>query len=83
MENAENRQTFRRLWSSSRCEQRWLDDIEKDLHRSADDVHGDDVDDDHGDGVEDVHDMTMTLKVSNYKIIHQDVFPLYDNLYKL
>ena len=33
MENAENRQTFRRLWSSSRCEQRWLDDIEKDLHR--------------------------------------------------
>jgi len=34
MENAENRQTFRRLWSSSRCEQRWLDDIEKDLHRN-------------------------------------------------
>jgi len=34
MENAENRQTFRRLWSSSKCEQRWLDDIEKDLHRN-------------------------------------------------
>jgi len=34
MENSENRQTFRRLWSSSRCEQRWLDDIEKDLHRN-------------------------------------------------
>ena len=55
MENAENRQTFRRLWSSSRCEQRWLDDIEKDLHRFAEhqrdaddyDTDADDDDDDH------------------------------------
>ena len=34
MENAENKQTFQRLWSSSHCKQKWLDDIEKDLHRN-------------------------------------------------
>ena len=80
MENAENRQTFRRLWSSSRCEQRWLDDIEKDLHRLVYDYHHHDheyVDnddhDDYDDIEKDLHNLVydyehhgMVVKVLHY-----------------